>query len=78
MTATIILLSAAQATEVRGPSSEAPNFAALMPVALTDGRYILGIEVLGDPLHAEHAVLLSTLPQADFSTVANLLPVGPA
>lgn len=76
--ATIILLTAAQATQVRGPSSEAPNFAALMPVTLTDGRFILGVEVLTDPLHAEHAAFLSTLPQADFSTVANLLSVGPA
>lgn len=71
---TIILLTSAQAAQVRGPSSEAPNLAALMPVALTDGRFILGVEVLGDPLHAEYAAFLSTLPQVDFSTVAALLP----
>jgi hypothetical protein len=76
--ATIILLTAAQATSVRGPSTEAPNFAALAPIPLTDGRCILGVEVLSDPLHAEDATLLSTLPQADSSTIASLMPPGKA
>ena len=72
---TVILLTAAQAAQVHGPSAEAPMLAALQPIGLTDGRFILGVEVLADPLHAEEAVLLSTLPQADFSTVQSLLPV---
>lgn len=71
----VILLTAAQAAQVRGPSDEAPTRAALQPVALTDGRFILGVEVLADPLHAEDHALLSTVPQVDYSTVQSLLPV---
>jgi hypothetical protein len=59
-------LSASDALAVRGPSSEAPKLAALAPVALTDGRFILGVEVLGDPLQAEDWAFLSTLPQVAF------------
>lgn len=71
---TVILLTAALADAVRGPSREAPARAALDPIALTDGRYILGIEVLTDPLHSEDRTLLASLPTADFSEVAALLP----
>jgi hypothetical protein len=70
------LPNASDALAVRGPSSEAPKLAALAPVALTDGRFILGVEVLGDPLQAEDWAFLSTLPQVAFSTVANLMPPG--
>lgn len=72
--ATVILLTGAQATQVSGPSNEQPKIARLNPIALTDGRYILGVEVLTDPLHAEDAVFLATLPQTDFSNVSNLIP----
>lgn len=72
-----IVLTAAQAAHVRGPSDEAPLFAALDPVALGDGRFILGAEVLADPLHAEDRMFLSGLPQVDFATVQSLLPVMP-
>ncbi len=75
--ATIILLTAAQADQVRGPSAEMPNFAALAPVALTDGRFYLGVEVLVDPAHGEDVAFLSTLPQADFATIQALLPPEP-
>lgn len=74
---TVILLTSAQAAQVAGPSDEAPKFAALMPLPLSDGRFILGVEVLADPMHAEDAVFLSTLPQADYATVQSLVPVKP-
>lgn len=70
----VIVLTAAQAAQVSGPSDEAPSLAALQPVKLTDGRYILGVEVLADPLHAEDRTFLLTLPQVDLSTVASLVP----
>lgn len=71
---TVILLTADQAATVRGPSGEAPNLSALQPVALTDGRFILGVEVLDDLSHADHWALLAELPTADFADVAALLP----
>ena len=71
---TVILLTAAQADAVRGPSNEAPTQAALLPVALTDGRYILGVEVLTDPLHVEARAFLTSLPTAAFADIAALLP----
>ena len=71
---TVILLTAAQADAVRGPSNEAPTQAALLPVALTDGRYILGVEVLTDPLHAEDRAFLAALPTTDATAIAGLLP----
>jgi hypothetical protein len=74
--ATVIILTAAQATQVRGPSDEAPNLAALQPIPLTDGRYILGVEVLTDPLHTEDKTFLSGLPQADYASLSALLPVS--
>jgi hypothetical protein len=72
----VILLTPAQAAQVRGPSDEAPGLAALQPIALTDGRFILGAEVLNDPLHAEDHAFLASLPQVDAATVAALLPAG--
>jgi hypothetical protein len=75
LTMSAMIILTAQAAQVRGPSVEAPKFAALDRIALTDGRFILGLEVLADPLHAEDLAFLSTLPQADVSTVVSLLPV---
>jgi hypothetical protein len=69
----VIILTAQQADQVRGPSAEAPNMAALAPVGLTDGRFILGVEVLSDPAHAQHWAFLATLAQADVSAVASLM-----
>jgi hypothetical protein len=71
--ANVIVLTSDQAAQVSGTSKETP-LAALQPVSLTDGRFILGVEVLTDPAHAEDAAFLSTLPQVDFSTVASLMP----
>lgn len=73
--ASVILMTAAQATQVRGPSDEWPKFSALMPIALTDGRFFFGVEVLTDPAHAEDAAFLATLPQVDFATIQALLPL---
>src|ERR1700704_3727138 len=53
LTMSAMIILTAQAAQVRGPSVEAPKFAALDRIALTDGRFILGLEVLADPLHAE-------------------------
>lgn len=69
----VILLTADQAAQVAGASQETP-LAALQPIALTDGRFILGVEVLADPAHVEDVAFLSTLPQVEFSTVAALMP----
>jgi len=71
----VILLSSAQAAAVRGVSAET-SLAALEPRPLTDGRFFLGVEVLADPSHAEHWPLLSSLPQADYDTIASLVPQG--
>jgi hypothetical protein len=71
---TFILLSANEAGSVSGPSTETPNLAALRPVELTDGRFILGDEVLTDPAHAEHLAFLSTLPTVELAGIASLLP----
>jgi len=70
----VILLTAAQAAAVRGPSETEPKFAALQPAPLTDGRYILGVEVLDDPALAEDRAFLSGLAQADVADIADLLP----
>jgi hypothetical protein len=48
------------------------------PLALTDGRFYLGIESLTDVNHVEDWALLAGSPQVDFSTVADFLPAGPA
>lgn len=72
--ANVILLTSAEADAVRGPSAEAPTRAALQPVALTDGRFILGVEVLDDPAHAEARAFLAALPTAPAAEIAGLLP----
>jgi hypothetical protein len=71
--AMVILLSAAEAEEVRGPSA-LHLAAALNPLPLTDGRFYLAAGVVDDPLHGAHQALLASLPQADYSTLAGLLP----
>lgn len=73
----VILLTADQAGQVQGPSDEKPRLAALAPQPLTDGRFILGAEVLADPDHIEDRAFLSTLPQADYADIVALLPPPP-
>lgn len=72
---TLILLSAADAEAVRGPSVTVEG-AALEPIALTDGRFILPVAVLADPAHAAHRALLAGLPTAEMADIAALLPAG--
>lgn len=71
---TVILLTSVQADAVRGPSEEASALSALQPIALTDGRFILGVEVLDDLSHADHWELLLSLPTSDYADIADLVP----
>ncbi len=75
MTVMAIVLTAAQATQVQGASAAKPTMSALVAAPLTDGRFILGVDVLADPTHAEHWPLLSTLPQVTYASIAALVPV---
>lgn len=68
----LMILTAAQAARVRGQSTP---MAALDPIPLTGGTYLLGDEVLNDKAHAKHHALLSTLPKIDKETATKLLPV---
>lgn len=70
---TVILLAAADADQVRGPSLSV-NGAMLAPVELSDGRFILPVSVLDDIAHAAHRALLAGLPTADAADIAALLP----
>lgn len=63
-----ILLSAAQADQARS--------ATLVPIALTDGTFIVNSAVLADPHHADEAALLSPLPRLSLDEVAPLLPAA--
>jgi hypothetical protein len=69
----VIMLDSAQADTVRGPAVGA-EFHAIVPVALSDGRFYVGTEVLDDPVHAEHHDLLASCPQEDYDAVKGLLP----
>ena len=70
----MIVLSAAEADQVRG--SDSPG-AALVPIALVDGRYILPVAVLTDPPHAQHWAFLAGMPRQDLAQLLNLLPPAP-
>lgn len=71
----VILMSAAQCAQVTGPANpptEPPR--ELRPVPLTDGRCIVGPEVISDPAFADRKALLQSFPQVDYSTLASLVP----
>lgn len=70
-----ILLDAAQAAEVRGPSATRP-WAEIRPVELADGRFVLTADVLDDPAHVAHRALLAGLDTASPAAVVALLPSG--
>lgn len=59
-----ILLPAAAANAVRGPSLTVPS-AALNPIEREGGLFILSVLVLSDPAHAEHYEFLNTFPLMD-------------
>ena len=73
----VIILSAAEANIVRGPSGEQPTLATLQPVALLDGTFYLGVETLTDPNFTEHQALLAGLPVVDFGAIQTLIPPSP-
>lgn len=66
----LIILTAAEAEAVRGMSTP---MAAIEPVALMDGTFMLGIEVLADPAHAKHLSKLSGLTTADVKGIEMLI-----
>lgn len=72
----VIVLADEQATEIRGPSAVDPQ-CAIMPIALTDGRFFVGVEILDDPAHAAHHDMLADLPMVDYETITGLLPQPP-
>jgi len=57
-----LILTADEADKVRGLSPRKSG-AALAPVALKDGRFILGPEVLDDPAHDDVRDFLASLPR---------------
>lgn len=68
----MMILSADEAKQVRGPSGP---MASIEPVALTDGRFILGDEVLDDPAHAKFRDMLGKMPKINMDDVAKLKAV---
>jgi hypothetical protein len=59
----MIILTASQAIQVSGETQTGNE---LRPVPLADGvTFVLPVEVLTDPAHAEHHAFLSTLPVRD-------------
>lgn len=60
----VIILTAAEAAEVRGPTSPTT---ALQPVQLPDLRWCLPASVLADPAHAIHFARLAACPQDDYA-----------
>lgn len=59
----MIILTVAQATRVRGRSPSNGN-AALWPVPLKDGTFMLPEAVLTDPAHSDVWAFLAALPKA--------------
>lgn len=70
----LIPLTEKEATTVAGGDG---TMAALLPIPLTDGRYIVSAAVLSDPAHAKHWPLLAKLPQCEPADVEKLLPATP-
>lgn len=58
----MIILTSAEADKVRG-RSPSKSYAALDPVPLKDGTYMLHEDVLADPAHADVAAFLGGLPK---------------
>lgn len=62
----MIILTAAQATAVRGATASGcalnPRLVDAGPQA---GKYVLPVEVLSDPAHASRKAVLSPLPTSD-------------
>lgn len=66
--AMFIVLTAEQAAAVRGVSPVA-KWAAIEPIVLEDGSFILNDEVLTDPAHSSKTRALTTLTKYDRATI---------
>lgn len=58
----MIILTAQQADQVRGPTTPGHS---LDPVALTNGTFALPESVLTDHAHAQHHTMLELLPRRE-------------
>jgi hypothetical protein len=67
----LISLTKAQADAARSKPSP---YAAIEPVLLTDGSYILGVEVISDPAHVLKKAALQACPQVTEASVAGKIP----
>ena len=67
----MMILTPGQANQVRGQSTPT---AAIEPVLLSDGKYLLGGEVLSDPAHAAHKAFLQGMPKTTYEAVKDKLP----
>jgi hypothetical protein len=61
----MILLSPDDANQVRSSVLEGDEYHALEPRELKDGNFVLPVEVLHDPAHAQQHDFLVTLPQIE-------------
>lgn len=75
--ARFIVLTAEQAAAVRGVSPVAP-WAAIEPIALDDGNYILNEEVLTDPAHNSKTRTLTALTKYDRIAIESRLSTDAA
>lgn len=65
----LIILTKAEADAIRGRSSA---FAAIEPVALKDGTYMIGSEVLADAAHTQRVKLVANLDKKPMVTDADI------
>jgi len=75
--ARFIVLTAEQAAVVRGVSPVA-KWAAIEPVALSDGGFIINEEVLTDPAHNSKTRTLTALTKYDRATIESRLSTDAA
>lgn len=66
----LIVLTKAQADAIRGHSSP---FAAIEPVALKDGTFMIGEEVLTDPAHTARIQSIKALPKVERTATEALI-----
>lgn len=76
----VLHLTAAKAASVQsggisGQSTINPD-CVLIPVALTDGTFLVGTEVTADPAYADR--IFTGIPVVDYATVSALVPVTSA
>ena len=64
----MIVLTAEEAEKIKGRSPRDSGHA-ILPVPLTDGRFILGEEVLDDPAHDDVRDFLAAMPREPLETL---------